>query len=95
MRWKARPLAGTADASFPFWSPDSRRIGFFANAKLKTVEARGSPPITVGDAYNGRGGTWAADNTIIYAPGFADPLYRVAASGGTADAAHDARSGAR
>jgi Tol biopolymer transport system component len=79
---EGHPLAGTEDASFPFWSPDSRSIGFFAGGKLKTVEATGTPPVTVCDAYNGRGGTWAADGTIIYAPGFADPLYRVVASGG-------------
>ena len=78
---ESQPLAGTEDASYPFWSPDSRHIGFFAGGKLKTVDAKGSPPVTLSDAYNGRGGTWAADGTIIYAPGFNDPLYRVDASG--------------
>ena len=77
---ESQPLAGTEDASYPFWSPDSRHIGFFAGGKLKTTEAKGSPPATLSDAYNGRGGTWAADGTIIYAPGFDDPLYRVDAS---------------
>ena len=78
---ESQPLAGTEDASYPFWSPDSRHIGFFAGGKLKTIDAKGSPPVTLSDAYNGRGGTWAADGTIIYAPGFNDPLYRVDASG--------------
>jgi Tol biopolymer transport system component len=78
---ESQPLAGTESASYPFWSPDSRHIGFFAGGKLKTVDAKGSPPRTLSDAYNGRGGTWAADGTIIYAPGFVDPLYRVDASG--------------
>ncbi len=77
----SQPLAGTEDASYPFWSPDSRHIGFFAGGKLKTIDAKGSPPVTLADAYNGRGGTWGADGTIIYAPGFIDPLYRVDASG--------------
>ena len=77
----SQPLAGTEDASYPFWSPDSRHIGFFAGGKLKTIDAKGSPPVTLADAYNGRGGTWGADGTIIYAPGFDDPLYRVDASG--------------
>jgi Tol biopolymer transport system component len=78
---ESQPLAGTEDARYPFWSPDSRHIGFFAGGKLKTVDAKGSPPVTLADAYNGRGGTWGADGTIIYAPGFFDPLYRVDASG--------------
>ena len=78
---ESQPLAGTEDASYPFWSPDSRHIGFFAGGKLKTIDAKGSPPVTVSDAYNGRGGSWGADGTIIYAPGFNDPLYRVDASG--------------
>jgi len=77
----SQALAGTEDASYPFWSPDSTHIGFFAGGKLKTVDAKGSPPVTLADAYNGRGGTWAADGTIIYAPGFIDPLHRVDASG--------------
>jgi eukaryotic-like serine/threonine-protein kinase len=77
----SQPLAGTEDASYPFWSPDSRHIGFFADGKLKTVDAKGSPPLTLANAYNGRGGTWGTDDTIIYAPGFIDPLHRVDASG--------------
>jgi Tol biopolymer transport system component len=77
---ESQPLAGTEDASYPFWSPDSDHIGFFAGGKLKTVDAKGSPPVTLADAYNGRGGTWGTDGTIIYAPGFIDPLYRVDAS---------------
>ena len=44
---ESQPLAGTEDASYPFWSPDSRHIGFFAGGKLKTVEAKGSPPVTL------------------------------------------------
>src|SRR5262249_48534662 len=45
----AQPLAGTDDATFPFWSPDSRFIGFFAQSKLKKVDASGGPPQTICD----------------------------------------------
>ena len=38
-----RPLAGTDGASLPFWSPDSRFIGFFADGKLKKIDASGGP----------------------------------------------------
>ncbi|HSQ23013.1 MAG TPA: protein kinase, partial [Pyrinomonadaceae bacterium] len=79
----AQPLAGTDDAAWPFWSPDSRFIGFFALSKLKKVEASGGPPQTLCDAPSGRGGTWSRDGVIIFAPDNYRPLYRVAAGGGT------------
>jgi len=78
---ESQPLTGTEDGRYPFWSPDSTQIGFFADGKLKKVDAKGSPPVTLANAYNGRGGTWGTDGTIIYAPGFIDPLHRVDASG--------------
>ena len=54
---QALALPGTEDSSFPFWSPDSRMIGFFAAGKLKKIEATGGPPLTLCDAPNPRGGT--------------------------------------
>ena len=79
----AQPLAGTEDSSFPFWSPDSRFIGFFSKGKLRKVEATGGPSQTLCDAPDPRGGTWNADGVIVFAPKGADVLYRVAAAGGT------------
>jgi serine/threonine protein kinase len=78
----AQPLAGTEGASFPFWSPDSRRVGFFADGKLKTIEASGGPAQTVCDAPTGRGGSWSRDDVIAFAPTPTSPIYRVAAAGG-------------
>ena len=46
----AQPLAATEGATFPFWSPDSRFIGFFAGGKLKRVDVSGGPPLTLADA---------------------------------------------
>ena len=40
----AQPLAGTEGASLPFWSPDSRSVGFFADGKLKRLDIGGGPP---------------------------------------------------
>jgi Tol biopolymer transport system component len=80
----AQPLAGTEDAGFPFWSPDSRNIGFFASGKLKTVEASGGAVLTLADAPIGRGGSWGPDGTILFAPGGSTPIFRIGASGGTA-----------
>ena len=76
-------LNGTEDASFPFWSPDSRFIGFFAGGKLKKIEASGGPPQTLCDAAGGRGGTWNDKGTIVFCPsGGPFSLFRVSAAGG-------------
>jgi serine/threonine protein kinase/Tol biopolymer transport system component len=79
----AKPLAGTEDASYPFWSPDSRFIGFFAGGKLKKIEVTGGPAQTLCDAPVPRGGTWNRGGVIVFAPTATDALYRVSASGGT------------
>src|SRR5262249_50063204 len=80
----AQGLAGTEGASYPFWSPDSQSLGFFADAKLKRIDVTGGPVQTLGDAPLGRGGTWNRDGVILFAPGPYDPLYRVSSSGGVA-----------
>lgn len=75
---------GTEGALFPFWSPDSRFIGFFADEKLKKVEASGGPPQIICDAPIGRGGAWNENGTIIFNAIFTPftPLFTVLAAGG-------------
>jgi Tol biopolymer transport system component len=80
----ARPLAGTEGASWPFWSPDSQSVGFFANSKLRRIDISGGSPRTLADANHGRG-TWSADGTILFT-GLTRTLFRVSASGGEAAA---------
>ena len=75
-------LAGTEEAIFPFWSPDSRFIGFFSGGKLKKIEATGGSVQTLCDAPQGLGGAWNTDGVIIFAPREAETLYRVPAAGG-------------
>jgi Tol biopolymer transport system component len=79
----AQPLAGTEGASYPFWSPDSRSIGFGVDGKLKRIDAAGGPPLTLADAPNFRGGTWGAGGVIVFAQ-TTGGLQRVPASGGAA-----------
>jgi Tol biopolymer transport system component len=62
----ARPLAGTAGATLPFWAPDSRSIGFFADAKLKRFDVTGGAPQVLADAPQSRGGTWSPDGVIVF-----------------------------
>jgi Tol biopolymer transport system component len=77
-----QPLPGTENPSFPFWSPDSRSVAFFADGKLKRIDTFGGSPQTLCDAPLGRGGTWSREGVILFSPGAADALYRVSASGG-------------
>jgi len=83
------PLAmpGTEDSMYPFWSPDSREIGFFAAGKLKTINANGSPPQTICDVENARGGAWSKEGVIVFTPSATQPLFRVSAAGGTPEPA--------
>jgi hypothetical protein len=78
----AIPLAGTEGAYYPFWSPDSKFLGFFAGGKLKKVEASGGVVQTLCDSPYGRGGSWNRDGVILFAPGIHDVIFRVPDGGG-------------
>ena len=77
-----RTLPGTESGSFPFWSPDGKSIGFFADAKLKRIDVESEAIEIVADAPIARGGAWQADGAILYAPSAKGPLVRVPATGG-------------
>jgi eukaryotic-like serine/threonine-protein kinase len=79
----ARPLAGTEDAAFPFWSPDSRFVAFLASDKLKKVAVAGGAPLTLADATLQNTGTWSRDDVILFAPKGSSVIHRVSAAGGT------------
>jgi eukaryotic-like serine/threonine-protein kinase len=83
----AQPLAGTEDATYPFWSPDGRDIGFFAVGKLKKISADGGPSENICDALSGRGAAWSSDGTIVFTPSSTQPLFRVSAAGGVPEPA--------
>jgi Tol biopolymer transport system component len=77
------PMPGTDDATYPFWSPDSRYIGFFAEHKLKKIAASGVPAQSLCDADDGRGGSWNRDDIILFAPSSGlTAIKRVSATGG-------------
>ena len=78
-----RQLAGTEGASYPFWSPDSRSIGFFADNKIKRIDLSGGPAQTLANTTPGRGGTWNSKGVIVFAP-LDGALRRVSATGGQA-----------
>ncbi len=79
---RTNSLDATRGASYPFWSPDGKFIGFFADGKLKKVDVSGGQVQVLCDASNGRGGTWNRDGVIVFTPDGFEGLFRVSSSGG-------------
>jgi serine/threonine-protein kinase len=82
-RLEPQPLAGSANATSPFFSPDGQWVGFFADGKLKKVSIHGGEATTLCDAPINRSATWGPDNTIVFSPTLFGGLMRVSAAGGT------------
>ena len=83
---EARPLAGTEGAQYPFWSPDSKWLGYFTQnpAKLCKIEVSGGVPLALFDTPNGKGGSWSRGGVIIFTPNSNQGIFKVPASGGQA-----------
>jgi serine/threonine protein kinase len=80
---KALPLSGTEGALNPFFSPDSRWIGFFADGRLKKVPAHGGGAVTLCNVVDNRGGAWGEDGRIVFTPNrVRAALWQVPSSGG-------------
>ena len=77
------PLKGTEYAAMPFWAPDSRRLGFFAQGQLKAIDTAGGPPTAIAPAPVPRGGSWNSDDVILFVSVPVRPPLMVPASGGT------------
>ena len=78
----ARPLEGTEGAQYPFWSPDSRSVAFFANGQLKRIDVAGGGPFTVCEARDGKGGSWGPGGHIVFTPISRAPIHHVSVTGG-------------
>lgn len=83
---EANRVESTDGASHPFWSPDSRFVGFFASGKLKKLELGGGLPVTLCQAPAGTGGTWNRDGVILFTVLGVPRIFRVSASGGMPEA---------
>jgi len=79
----AQPLEGTRNGTFPFWSPDSRSVGFFADGMLKKIDSKGGPPIALTEA-GGMGGSWSPKGMIVFATTTFAPLLKISSDGGSA-----------
>jgi Tol biopolymer transport system component len=80
--FKSDILPGTEHAALPFWSPDGRYVGFFADGKLKRIEPSGGPPIAFYDS-DGVGGTWGSGGNVLFSEP-SGPIFRLPAAGGKA-----------
>ena len=80
---RPQPIPGTDGASFPFWSPDGRFIGFFADGYLQRVEIGGGAVERLAAATSGWGGTWNRDGTLLFAPNRTSAIVSLAPSGAT------------
>ncbi len=83
----ARPIAGTEDAEGPFFSPDGRSLGFFADERLKRVDTGGGAVITLAEDADPRGATWSSTGIILYGSTAIGPLWQVNDDGGKVTAA--------
>jgi serine/threonine protein kinase len=75
----ARQLPGTLGALFPFWSPDGRSLGFFAEGKLQRIDVENGTPVALCDAPQPNGGSWSREDVIVFSTG---GLQRIPAAGG-------------
>jgi serine/threonine protein kinase/Tol biopolymer transport system component len=89
----AQPLRGTDGATFPFWSPDSRSVGFFSAEKLRRVEIDGGAARVLGTAVIGPGASWGRDGLILFSMVPDGPVLRTSDSGGPSSVAAGSQSG--
>ena len=83
----AHPIPGTEGAQGPFFSPDGRSLGFFANNELKRVDVAGGPVISLASGIDQRGGTWNRDGVILFTGNSYGPVSTIPADGGSVTAA--------
>jgi serine/threonine-protein kinase len=79
---ESTPLAGTEGATDPFFSPDGKWVGFFADRKLKKISVMGGAPFEICEAPNPRGEAWGTGGEILFTPLSNLGISRVPDSGG-------------
>jgi serine/threonine protein kinase/Tol biopolymer transport system component len=93
---EARPIPDTTTSqqggvTSPFFSPDGRWVGFFAERSLKKISITGGSAVVVCDATNPFGVSWGLDDQIYF--GQQQGIFRVSANGGNKEAVVKVKSG--
>ena len=78
----SRPLENTEGAVHPFWSPDSRHVGFFADGQLKRIEISTERVQTITESGGSRGGSWNSEGKILFVPNANTGVHLVHEGGG-------------
>ncbi len=78
----AKPVPGTENATYPFWSPDGESLGFFSGGSLRRVSLNGGPVLEICKTPRPRGGSWGAD-IILIAPDVVGGVFRVSPNAGS------------
>jgi serine/threonine-protein kinase len=94
-RYESTEIPESEGAQIPFFSPDGRRIGFFARSKLLTAPREGGSPSVIAEAsYIPIGATWGENDAIYYVPTLNGGILRIPASGGKPEKLTDPDEGA-
>ncbi|MGH9523734.1 MAG: protein kinase domain-containing protein [Terriglobales bacterium] len=80
---EAKVVPGTDYATYPFWSPDGKSLGFYGSGKLRRVDLAGGPVLDICNAARFRGGTWGAKDVILFAPDVTSGIFRVSPNAGS------------
>jgi serine/threonine protein kinase len=84
-RVDSRPLQGTEGGRYPFWSPDSRSLGFMTQVAVKRIEIGGGAPRKLVDLKDGAGASWSRSGTILVGT-VGSGLFKVGSDGGPSTA---------
>ena len=79
----AKLIAGTENATYPFWAPDSESLGFFSGGRLRRVSLNGGPALDICKTPRPRGGSWGPQG-IVFAPDVVSGIFRVEPNAGSA-----------
>lgn len=84
----ARPLPGTIDASFPFWSPDGRKLGFFASDEIRQIDIESGRVTTIAPRVTyASGASWGKNGEILFSTAGQYIIWQIPETGGTPTAA--------
>ncbi len=78
----AKPVSGTENATYPFWSPDSDALAFFSGGRLRRISLNGGPMLDICKAERPRGGSWG-QNAILFTPDVVGGVFRVSPNSGS------------